>query len=65
MVLNLFDDAVYNAEVSRVSENINGTISITAVTDDSGGYMVMSTTGGKKPWKHLHPCQENVLQNNK
>ena len=47
IVLNLFEDAEFPAVVRRVNENINGTLSVTAETDQPGSYMIISTTRGR------------------
>lgn len=42
--IRLFDDMFFLATVQRVNENINGTISMTALLNDDDAYFVLATT---------------------
>lgn len=45
--VQLFDDTPFLATVERVGQNVNGTISMTALLEEDDGYLVMATTGDR------------------
>ncbi len=47
ILLNLFEDARYTAEVRRVSVNVNGTVTLMAGMEEKEGYVLISTTGNR------------------
>lgn len=45
LILNFFDDVIFDATVRRAGTNVNGTVYLTALVDDLNGYLTLATTG--------------------